>query len=98
MMFFSCTELPDENNDNGNDNGDDSNDPVGSTELVLLASEMIIHANGEDAVEFTVLSNGHDHRTRHLFVLGRIRDLAHGYRNDYRDRLPRTGTAGRSRA
>ena len=58
MMFFSCTELPDENNDNGNDNGDDGNDPVGSTELVLLASEMIIHANGEDAVEFTVLSNG----------------------------------------
>ena len=57
-MFFSCTELPDENNDNGNDNGDDGNDPVGSTELVLLASEMIIHANGEDAVEFTVLSNG----------------------------------------
>ena len=53
MMFFSCTELPDENNDNGNDNGDDGNDPVGSTELVLLASEMIIHANGEDAVEFT---------------------------------------------
>ena len=57
-MFFSCTELPDENNDNGNDNGDDGNDPVGSTELVLLASDMIIHANGEDAVEFTVLSNG----------------------------------------
>ena len=42
-MFFSCTELPDENNDNGNDNGDDGNDPVGSTELVLLASEMVIH-------------------------------------------------------
>lgn len=58
MMFFSCTELPDENNDNGNDNGDDGNDPVGSTELVLLASEMIIHANGEDAVQFTVLSDG----------------------------------------
>ena len=58
MMFFSCTELPDKNNDNGDDIGNGGNNPVGSTELVLLASEMIIHANGEDAVQFTVLSDG----------------------------------------
>ena len=55
-MFLSCTELPEENNGN---NGNEENNPgVGSSELVLLASDMIIQANGEDAVQLTVLSDG----------------------------------------
>ena len=55
-MFLSCTELPEENNGN---NGNEENNPgVGSFELVLLASDMIIQANGEDAVQLTVLSDG----------------------------------------
>lgn len=54
-MLFSCTELPDKDNEEG-DNGNQGE--IGSSELVLLASDMVIQANGEDAVQFTVLSDG----------------------------------------
>ena len=54
-MLFSCTELPDKDNEEG-DNGNQGE--IGSSELVLIASDMVIQANGEDAVQFTVLSDG----------------------------------------
>lgn len=58
VALFSCTELPDENGNNNIDNGDENEPVIGSSELVLLASDMVIEANGEDDVVFTVLSDG----------------------------------------
>ena len=40
-MLFSCTELPDKDNEEG-DNGNQGE--IGSSELVLLASDMVIQA------------------------------------------------------